>query len=79
MTCDLCDREAEYPADEMFEWGGAGQGVGRLEWHFSIDGEYDSDTRELCYDCAEALARAFERNSHELRLLIGRPGREVEV
>ena len=72
MTCDLCGREAEYPADEMFEWGGAGTGVGRLKWHYSIDGEYAPEARELCYDCAEALAKAFERDSHELLTLIGR-------
>lgn len=72
MTCDLCKRKAEYPTDEMFEWGGAGMGVGRLEWHHSIDGEHAPKDRELCYECAEALARAFERNTHELLILIGR-------
>ena len=66
MTCDLCKRGAECPADEIFEWGGAGTGVGDLSWHRTIDGEYDPESRELCYECASALALAFKTHSREL-------------
>ena len=66
MTCDLCGRKAEFPDDEVFEWGGAGTGKGNLSWHRTIDGEYEADESDLCYECASALAQAFKTHSREL-------------
>ena len=66
MTCDLCGREAEFPKDEVFEWGGAGTGKGELNWHRTIDGEYEAEESDLCYECASALAQAFKTRGREL-------------
>lgn len=61
MSCDLCGRVAEHPRDETFVWGGCGIGQGSLEAKYSIDGEYNLDTLDLCYDCAKWLMKQIRQ------------------
>lgn len=61
LKCDSCGREAEYPADHVFEWGGSGTASASLEYHYSIDGEYEKESLDLCYECAERIAKAVRR------------------
>lgn len=56
LVCDACGKEAEHPEDELWTWGGAGSAAGKLDYHYSIDGEYEPERLDLCYECAEALA-----------------------
>ena len=56
-VCDLCGKESEIPKDEVFVWGGCGQSDGKLSYWYLIDGEYNKQTMQLCYDCAEELAK----------------------
>ncbi len=72
LKCNLCGRKAEHPKDELWEWGGAGVARGELTWHHSIDGEYDPESRDLCYECSAALGRAMDRNPLVLLALLGR-------
>jgi hypothetical protein len=59
--CDMCKREADNPEglpyQSGFEWGGAGLAGGSLEWSYSIDGECDPNVIDLCYECAEKVAK----------------------
>jgi len=65
VVCDMCGRIAENPKlEEMpFEWGGVGSSYGELRTARSIDGEYDSETVDLCYECAEWLIEQIKSNS----------------
>jgi hypothetical protein len=55
LQCDLCGRKAEFPANEVWEWGSVGSAKGELIWFYTIDGELVSETIDLCYDCAEKI------------------------
>jgi len=72
LECDLCGRKAEHLECEAWEWGGAGTASGKLEWQRSIDGEWSPHERDICYECAEALAEAMAGHRRELLKLIGR-------
>ena len=63
LTCDMCDRHAEYPKDELFEWGGAGTSSGKLEAQYSIDGEYHPKEIDLCYECATYLINNIKKGN----------------
>ena len=74
LQCDLCGRVAEHPTNEVFEWGGAGSASGKLEWHYSIDGDLDADELNLCYECAAAIGETIKSSFQRKKLLeaIGR-------
>ncbi len=57
LKCDVCGSEAECPQNDCWDWGGVGSAKGTLEVHHSIDGDYDSDEIDLCYDCATKLIK----------------------
>lgn len=59
--CDLCKCESEVPRDESFVWGGCGRASGSLQWHYSIDGDYEPNERDLCYECAALLDDLFSQ------------------
>lgn len=61
MICDSCGREAEFPKDECFEWGGQGAAAGCLSWWWSLDGEHSPNTLDLCIECSERVADAIRR------------------
>ncbi len=71
LTCDLCGREAEYPdsGQGAWEWGFVGMGSGELNWNRTIDGDYDTETVDLCLECAKKLADLIRHGS--LRQLLG--------
>jgi len=73
LTCDMCGRKAEYPDSHpgAWEWGSVGMGSGELSWQRSIDGDYDTETVDLCYECAEKIADLISRKSFALRQLLG--------
>jgi len=50
----MCRREAENPelGDMAFEWGGVGSSGGSITANYSIDGEFDSESCDLCYECS---------------------------
>ncbi len=54
VICDMCRRIAESPEleDMAFEWGSVGTSGGSVTANYSIDGEFDSKTCDLCHDCA---------------------------
>ncbi|MCP4540421.1 MAG: hypothetical protein GY832_25055 [Chloroflexi bacterium] len=74
LKCDLCERTAEYPDVENFDWCNVGAGSGTLAWNCLVGGDYDSDELDLCYDCAAALGEYIENPSkrQQLLTLIGR-------
>ena len=37
--------------------GRAGTASATLEMHYAIDGDYQSDSKDLCYECAEKVAK----------------------
>jgi len=63
VVCDMCKREAESPEQESmaFEWGTVGLSGGIITSIFDIDGEYNSTSLDLCYDCAEWLINEISR------------------
>lgn len=73
LTCDMCGREAEYPnsGKGAWEWGSVGSGSGELSWQHSIDGDYDTETVDLCLECAEKLATLVRCRTSELKQLLG--------
>ena len=60
LKCDNCGREAEYPKDGLFEWGTVGSASGSIECHLSIDGEYQSEELDLCYECALSIIKTIK-------------------
>jgi len=66
LVCDLCGRESKHPHIEAFEYGGAGLGRGKLDWTTWIDGwvdgDYDHDEIDLCYDCAKWLIEQIKHS-----------------
>ena len=69
LQCELCGRVAEHPSQELFEWGGVGTASGKLNWHFEIDGDYQAEETDLCYECADALGDAIAMLSIKEKLL----------
>jgi len=57
IKCEMCGERGKYPelAEHMggFEWGGVGCGQGLIECHYNIDGDDETKSLDLCYDCAE--------------------------
>lgn len=55
--CDMCGRKAESPEQDgmSFEWGGVGLSAGNVTAEYLIDGEYDHENIDLCYECADWL------------------------
>ncbi len=78
LVCDLCKRKSKHPEEGAFEWGVTGTEGGKLEWHYTADGDYDSNELDLCYDCANALGKFIENPSkrQQLLALIGRERKE---
>ena len=76
LTCDLCGSVADFPLNELWEWGGAGTASGKLEWHYSIDGECNSCELDLCFNCAQALKDTIKKQRATLLELIGRESEE---
>jgi hypothetical protein len=64
VRCDMCGRKAENPShDSPWVWGGAGDAKAELSWQFYIDGEDSKDSLDLCYECAEWLAKQIRRGA----------------
>ena len=61
MRCDMCGKEAEFPENGAFEWGGAGSSSSYLRSSYTIDGDYEVTEIDLCYQCAEKLIEYAER------------------
>lgn len=68
LQCDLCGRRAEHP-----ELGAFGDGfdnrIGKLSRQWSVGGEGQSYSVDLCYECAEALAKAIANPPPKTALL----------
>lgn len=60
LKCDLCGKIAEHPQQEIFEWGSTGVAKGQLKWHYAIDGEYEPEECDLCYECAHNLGTIIQ-------------------
>jgi len=63
IRCDVCDKAADYPLDDDdmgFRWGGVGTSGGSLVCAFAIDGDYDINKLDLCYECADALVSLIQ-------------------
>jgi hypothetical protein len=61
LICDMCGRKAEMPEDGLWTWGGVGSASGKLEWHYAIDGDYEAQSFDLCFDCAEKVTAEVQR------------------
>ena len=61
VECDLCGKVSSQPLTEGWELWGAGTGWGKISASYSIDGDYDSEEMDLCYECAKAVMKAIEK------------------
>ena len=61
LVCDACKSEADYPEAGAWEWGGAGVAHGEVVSSRTIDGDWDGDRVDLCFDCAESLIDAIRK------------------
>ncbi len=64
MTCNMCGKEAEQPADEGFEWGGVGLIRAKLVSLICIDGEHLDESADLCGVCISNLFDIIKKGGH---------------
>jgi hypothetical protein len=61
IYCDICGKLADFPLDDNdqgFIWGVVGVGGGSLVSSYSIDGNFDKDKLDLCWECSQAIYNA---------------------
>ena len=57
-SCDMCGRKAEFPDQTaMFSYCVVGVDGGELRISQTIDGDYDTESIDLCYKCGELIIK----------------------
>jgi hypothetical protein len=70
FKCDLCGALADDPKDGLFEWGSVGTSSGSLGWQYTIDGEWNPEHLDLCWDCANQIGETIRFHPMDLLALI---------
>ena len=65
VQCDLCKRDAERPDVEeaAFEFCNVGLSGGKIEATYTLDGEFDLERCDLCYECAMRIIEGIRKGA----------------